>query len=140
MIGLKAVKKPSLEAESRGKRRVKPKSTGNYTYNDPGRAAHRRFRKTRTFLKFLAGVKKLAGTHLHETAMATTKPKRTTQTKNASWNAPKIITAGRAARVESTGTRPKFTPTSKHPRHERMRRRERVLVLELALVPLQFLF
>ena len=68
-----------------------------------------------------------------------TKPKRTTQTKDASWNAPAVITAG-PARVESTGTRPKFTPTSKHPRHERMRRRERVLVLELALVPLQFLF
>ena len=48
--------------------------------------------------------------------------------------------AVRGTRVESTGTRPKFTPTSKHPRHQRVRRRERVLVLELALVPLQFLF
>ena len=65
MIGLKAVRKPSLEAESRGKRRVMPKSTVNYTYNDQKRASHRRFLKTRTFLKFLDGEKKTAGTHLY---------------------------------------------------------------------------
>ena len=79
-----------------------------------------------------------------EPAAATTKTKRTTQTKGASWHTPTVIMAGpRSTRRINRNYLQELDltvyATSKNPRHQRMRRRERLLVLELALVALQFL-
>ena len=96
---MKAVKKPSLEAESRDKRRVMLKSTVNYTHSNPRRAAPPSFSQNPNFSEIPSWGEENGGTHLYEPAATTTKPKRTTQTTGASWHTPRAITAGPARRA-----------------------------------------
>ena len=88
---MKAVKKPSLEAESRDKRRVMLKSTVNYTYSNPRRAAPPSFSQNPNFSEIPSWGEENGENTLHEPATATTKPKRTTQTKETSWHTPAVI-------------------------------------------------